>query len=113
MPVTIMLAGKCFCGAVHYSVPDAFRYAMHCHCSGCRRTTGAAFKPFAGIERDKLALTRGQNSLLIYGEENAHDAHCKVCGSFLYSLVRDGTTSMWAWARWWTHRASGRPRTSS
>jgi hypothetical protein len=28
--------------------------------------------------------------LLIFGEENAHDVRCKKCGSFLYSLVRDG-----------------------
>jgi hypothetical protein len=26
---------------------------------------------------------------MIYGDEN--DAHCKVCGSLLYSVVRDGT----------------------
>jgi len=90
MPVTDTLAGKCFCGAVHYAVADAFRYALNCHCSNCRRTTGSAFKPFAGIEREKFALTRGQDRLLIFGDDRTHDAHCKVCGSLLYSLVRDG-----------------------
>lgn len=90
MPVTNTLAGKCFCGAVHYAVADAFLYAMNCHCSNCRRTTGSAFKPFAGIERDKFTLTQGPNGLLIFGDDRAHDAHCKVCGSLLYSLVRDG-----------------------
>jgi hypothetical protein len=89
MPLTTMLAGKCYCGAVQYTVADAFLYAMNCHCSNCRRTTGSAFKPFAGIERDKLAVTQGRNNLLIYGEDSGHDAHCKICGSFLYSLVRE------------------------
>lgn len=84
------LAGRCFCGAVHYSVADAFRYAMNCHCSNCRRTTGAAFKPIAGIERDKLAITKGSENLLIVGDDTGHDAHCKACGSFLYSVVREG-----------------------
>jgi hypothetical protein len=86
------LAGKCYCGAVHYAVADEFRYAMNCHCSGCRRTTGSAFKPFAGIERGKLTVTEGQDRLLIHGRnvEKAHDARCQVCGSLLYSLVRDG-----------------------
>ena len=46
-----ILTGRCYCGAVEYRVPDEFLYAMNCHCSNCRRTTGAAFKPFAGIER--------------------------------------------------------------
>ncbi|MFI5000517.1 MAG: GFA family protein [Reyranellales bacterium] len=84
------LAGRCFCGAVHYTVADQFLYAMNCHCSNCRRTTGSAFKPFAGIERDKLAVTRGGDSLLIVGDDKGHDAHCRACGSLLYSVVRDG-----------------------
>jgi hypothetical protein len=84
------LAGKCFCGAVQYAVADCFGYAANCHCSNCRRTTGSAFKPFAGIEREKFALTSGADQLLIFGEENGHDAHCRICGSLLYSLVRDG-----------------------
>ena len=92
------LAGKCFCGAVHYAVSDEFQYAMNCHCSNCRRTTGSAFKPFAGIEREKFAVTLGADGLLIYGSENTHDAHCQKCGSLLYSVVRDGA---------WVHVAMG------
>lgn len=84
------LAGKCFCGAVRYAVEDAFHYAMNCHCSNCRRTTGSAFKPFAGIERDKLVVTGGSDALLIYGDGKENDTHCRTCGSLLYSVVRDG-----------------------
>jgi hypothetical protein len=83
------LSGTCLCGKVQYKVEDQFRYALNCHCSQCRRTTGAAFKPFAGIERGKLRITGGADRLLIYGEESAHDAHCGNCGSLLYSLVRE------------------------
>ena len=96
--MTNSLAGKCFCGAVHYAVPDEFRYAMICHCSNCRRTTGSAFKPFAGIERQKFAVTQGADGLLIYGSDKAHDAHCKKCGSLLYSVVREAG---------WVHVAMG------
>jgi len=84
------LTGKCFCGAVQYRVTDEFRYAMNCHCSNCRRTTGSAFKPFAGIERAKITVDPGKDGLLIYGGDKAHDAHCRKCGSLLYSVVRDG-----------------------
>jgi hypothetical protein len=84
------LAGKCFCGAVQYAVADEFIYAACCHCSNCRRTTGSAFKPFAGIERDKLALVEGEHHLLIFGDDEGSDVHCKVCGSLLYSVVREG-----------------------
>jgi hypothetical protein len=85
-----MLAGECFCGAVRYAVADAFAYALNCHCSNCRRTTGSAFKPFAGIARDKLSITGGDNDLMIYGDQTGHDAHCRRCGSLLYSVVRNG-----------------------
>ena len=86
------LSGKCYCGTVHYAVADEFRYALNCHCSNCRRATGSAFKPFAGIEREKLIVTQGADKQLIYGREpdKVHDAHCRTCGSLLYSLVRDG-----------------------
>ena len=88
--MTKMLAGKCFCGAVHYTVADEFLYAMNCHCSNCRRTTGSAFKPFAGIARDKLSISSGDDKVMIYGDATGHDAHCRRCGSLLYSVVRDG-----------------------
>ena len=64
---------------------------MNCHCSNCRRTTGSAFKPLAGIEREKLTVTAGEDKLLIFGEPDGHDAHCRLCGSLLYSVVREGT----------------------
>jgi hypothetical protein len=84
------LAGQCYCGAVRYQVQDAFLYAANCHCSQCRRTTGSAFKPFAGIGREQLALIQGEDALLIVGDPTGHDAHCGRCGSLLYSVVRDG-----------------------
>jgi hypothetical protein len=38
----------------------------------------------------KFNLTDGADTLLIYGDETAsHDARCGLCGSFLYSVVRD------------------------
>jgi hypothetical protein len=86
-----LLSGGCLCGAVRYAVADEFIYALNCHCSNCRRATGSAFKPFAGIERDKLSITQGADNLLIYGDKHAsHDTHCKTCGSLLFSVVRDG-----------------------
>jgi hypothetical protein len=92
------LNGACECGVVRYEVEDAFRYAANCHCSKCRASTGTAFKSFAGIERDKLAITSGANRLMIVGEEDANHTRCGECGSLLYSVVRDGG---------WVHVAMG------
>ena len=85
-----MLEGRCECGAVQYRVADEFKYASNCHCSRCRKATGSAFKPFAGIEREQLELMQGGDGLLIVGEETLNDTRCAACGSLLYSVVRDG-----------------------
>jgi hypothetical protein len=85
-----VLAGSCRCGAVRYEVADEFVYAANCHCSQCRAATGSAFKAFAGIEREKLEITEGLEEILTIGEEDANDTRCALCGSFLFSVVRDG-----------------------
>jgi hypothetical protein len=85
-----VLGGQCECGAVRYRVADAFLYAANCHCSRCRAGTGSAFKPFAGIEREKLEITEGLDTLLIFGEEDSNHTRCGVCGSLLFSVVREG-----------------------
>ena len=85
-----VLGGSCECGVVQYKVADEFRYAANCHCSQCRAATGSAFKPFAGIEREKLQVSAGADSLLIVGEPDSNHTRCAACGSLLFSVVRDG-----------------------
>jgi hypothetical protein len=84
-----VLAGQCLCGAVRYEVQDEFSYSLICHCSQCRRATGSAFKPFAGIERDKLKIAVGDDHIMRFGDAMTHDVHCRICGSLLFSVVRD------------------------
>lgn len=84
------LTGACECDAVTYEVEDAFLYAANCHCSRCRASTGTAFKSFAGIEREKLRITKGADNLMVVGEPDANHTRCGACGSLLFSVVRDG-----------------------
>jgi hypothetical protein len=85
-----LLTGRCECRAVRYEVADEFVYAGNCHCSNCRAATGSAFKPFAGIEREKLEIVKGADTLLVWGDELGNHTRCGICGSLLYSVVRDG-----------------------
>ena len=89
--MTTHICGQCLCGSVEYAVDGAFEYALHCHCSNCRRATGSAFKSLAGLQRSGLKLVKGGDSLLIFGDKDAaHDTHCAQCGSLLFSVVRGG-----------------------
>jgi hypothetical protein len=88
--MTRKLKGMCACEAVTYTVSDDFRYAANCHCSVCRRATGSAFKPFGGIEAGSLRLSTGVDNLMVVGGDIDHDVRCATCGSYLYSVVRNG-----------------------
>ena len=85
-----ILTGKCECGITRYRVRDEFLYAANCHCSNCRASTGSAFKSFAGIQRDQLEVIEGAETLLVWGDDDANHTRCGICGSLLYSVVRDG-----------------------
>jgi hypothetical protein len=88
-----LLAGKCECGAVRFAVPDEFLYAANCHCSNCRAATGSAFKPFAGVEREKLRVTDGAETPMIVGERDENHTRCAACGSLLFSSSAAAPTS--------------------
>ncbi len=84
-----MIRGRCYCGAARFEVEGPFAYALNCHCSQCRRITGAAFKPFAGVARARLRVVQG--ALLVVGDPaDSHDCHCAACGSLLFSVVQEG-----------------------
>jgi hypothetical protein len=82
-----VLRGGCECGAVEYEVADAFEYALTCHCSTCRASTGSMFKPFGGIAREQLRVVKGGDTLLVWGEADGNHTRCGVCGALLFSVV--------------------------
>ncbi|MGB3553684.1 MAG: GFA family protein [Jannaschia sp.] len=88
--MTRMLRGACLCRSVTYEVADAFGYAMNCHCSECRRATGSAFKPFGGLPIGQVRIVTGEDRTFHYGEGIDRDVRCRICGSLLWSVVRDG-----------------------
>ncbi|RZI82944.1 MAG: GFA family protein [Rubrivivax sp.] len=80
------LKGGCLCGAVEYSVPDAFEYARFCHCSECRRFSGSAFSAFGGLPKASFKVTKGADSIKHYAKsEQSVLGFCEHCGSSLYA----------------------------
>ncbi|WP_127091876.1 GFA family protein [Aquabacter cavernae] len=53
------LTGGCLCGAVRYGVDAPPVVSCHCHCSLCRRASGAAFVTWTTIPVAALRWTRG------------------------------------------------------
>ena len=52
------MEGGCGCGAVRYSVTGPPKWASHCHCRDCRRTAGAAYVTYIGLDTAQVTLAR-------------------------------------------------------
>ena len=55
-----MLKGGCFCGRIRYEVAGSPFHETSCHCSICRRTTGAPFVAWFSVPRSGYRLVRGE-----------------------------------------------------
>lgn len=78
------IVGSCLCNAVAFSSAATPQHFVNCHCSLCRRQTGAAFKStlFAPIE--SFRWLRGDDKIRRYAlpGPSRHDADfCGACGS--------------------------------
>jgi hypothetical protein len=73
-------AGGCLCGAVRYEARGTARYPCYCHCSSCRRASGAPLVAWATFARDQLVITRGT---LAQSRSSAAvlRGFCAACGS--------------------------------
>ena len=55
------ISGGCLCGAVRYEVdPGGVSDAGYCHCSMCRRSSGAPVLARAFVRRTAFRITRGK-----------------------------------------------------
>jgi hypothetical protein len=79
-----VIEGSCLCGGVRFEIDeDKIFLFNNCHCTWCRKVTGAAFGSF-------LQIVPGTGFRWISGQElvatfesspGNHRAFCKVCGS--------------------------------
>ena len=80
------MAGGCLCGAVRYEVTGPFLRAGHCHCSRCRKHSGAAVLTQGRVRREDFRLLSGEECVRVYrpAEGAAVKAFCVQCGSSLF-----------------------------
>jgi len=72
--------GGCFCNAIRYRASGKPTYVNHCHCTDCRRTSGAAFVTWATFPADKLAFIKGEPAEL-QSSARAVRTFCGRCGT--------------------------------
>ena len=81
-----MLLGGCFCGAIRYAAGGKTFYETNCHCTICRRTTGAPFVAWFTVLRTQFRFTQGEPTSF-QSSPGCSRSFCPSCGSQLTFLT--------------------------
>ena len=77
-----MPTGQCHCGAVKYELTGGTIYQAICHCSDCRRHSGAPMVAWALVPMEQLAI-EGETKEYA-SSANAQRHFCPKCGTSLF-----------------------------
>ena len=78
-----MIRGGCACGGIRFE-SEAVRSLTHCHCTICRKLTGAAFATYAHVEKAKFHWLEGEQLITRYeSTPGSFRAFCRICGSLV------------------------------
>ncbi len=75
-----MLRGGCFCGFVRYEAQGAPDHETFCHCSICRRTSGAPVVAWFTVPAEGFRITDGAPATFASTEHGTR-SFCPRCGT--------------------------------
>jgi hypothetical protein len=77
-----MISGSCLCGGVRYEIDGEIGPVLNCHCSMCRKMTGAAFRSRVAIPSENFRWLTGEGLPARYvSSPGTIRTFCRVCGS--------------------------------
>ena len=80
-----MVKGECNCGEVSFEIAAEISDVYVCHCSICRRATGAGGIAVTVVSKKAFSWQGGENAIKMWAKPG-HDwqtSFCKHCGSSL------------------------------
>jgi hypothetical protein len=81
--------GGCLCGAVRYRVDFGLDRVSHCHCSMCRRASGAAMVTWVTVPEKSFTTIKGEPRWF-QSSDHGRRAFCAHCGTpILFASTRD------------------------
>lgn len=75
-----MLTGGCYCGHLRYVIDADPKLVANCHCTICRRTSGAPFVGWIIIAASAFRWTAG-NPALLQSSSHGQRQFCAHCGT--------------------------------
>jgi hypothetical protein len=82
-----MITGRCLCGGVRFEIQRAVGPFELCHCSRCRKVSGAAFLATVGVKTADYRLIAGAELIATYDAPIIErpppyrNSFCRRCGS--------------------------------
>ena len=84
-----MIKGRCLCGTVRYELDGPLNMMVNCHCSMCRKHSGASYATFAAGPLEGYRILEGESSIGAFESSPGHHRNfCMVCGSVLPEAMR-------------------------
>ena len=77
-----MPKGQCHCGAVRYDMSADTIHQALCHCSDCRRHSGAPMVAWGLVDKDKITI-EGETKEYA-SSEHGRRHFCPACGTGLF-----------------------------
>lgn len=74
------ITGRCYCGATTLDVTQPPRTVAYCHCTDCRRVTGAPVAAFAAFDETAVTFTPNEGRQ-VNANPGVVRTSCPVCGS--------------------------------
>jgi hypothetical protein len=90
-----VLSGSCLCGSVAYRVRAPFKQFAHCHCSRCRKASGADYATNLYVDHGNFEWLRGEELTARFDLPSAQSfatTFCRSCGAPLPHHTRSGRT---------------------
>lgn len=79
-----MIKGGCHCGAVRYEMSSDVMHHTLCHCSSCRKASGAPAVSWALVRNDQIKIEGQPKSYA--SSEGTRRLFCSACGTSLFYI---------------------------
>jgi hypothetical protein len=86
--------GGCLCGAVRFEIAQEPATVTHCHCTLCRKHSGAAFLTYAALPREAVKFS-GPPLVDYSASAQAIRSHCSICGSPISFVFSADPDTLW------------------
>lgn len=78
--------GRCFCGAVQFTVSGAPVAMGYCHCESCRHWSAGPVNAFTLWKPEAVQITQGADSIDSFNKTaHSYRKWCKSCGGHLFT----------------------------